>query len=141
MSIFQDWNKSIAPADFQFKELDNCVLYFHLIFDDETRFSKIFESIKVDDDLHVQLQYNGMMLPLPQWFVQGHNATIKKVSYLETFPAYIRNPVTDNSNELLSELNQINFYKLQGKPPYSASMIQYALHLRLYVTPNAQVIT
>ena len=141
MSIFQNLNESIAPADFQFKELDNCVLYFHLIFDDETRFSKILESIKVDDDLQVQLQYNGMMLPLPQWFVQGLNATFKKVSYTETFPVYIRNPVTDNSNELLSELNQINFYKLQGKPPYSASMIQYALHLRLYVTPNAQVIT
>ena len=63
---FQDLNESIAPADFQFKELDNRVLYFHLIFDDETKFPKILESIKVDDDLHVQLQYNSMSLPLAQ---------------------------------------------------------------------------
>ena len=70
---FQDLSKSITPAGFQFKELDNCVLYFDLIFDDETKFAKILESIKVDDDLHVHLQYNGMPLPLPQWFVQGHN--------------------------------------------------------------------
>ena len=69
---FQDLSKSITPAGFQFKELDNCVLYFDLIFDDETKFAKILESIKVDDDLHVHLQYNGMPLPLPQWFVQGH---------------------------------------------------------------------
>ena len=61
-------------AGFQFKELDNCVLYFHLVFDKEAKLAKILESIRVDDDLHVQLQYNGMPLPLPQWFVQGHNA-------------------------------------------------------------------
>ena len=71
-----------------------------------------------------------MTLPLPQWFVQSHNATLKKVSYLENFPAYIQNTATDNYNELLNELNQRNFYKPQGRPPYSASMIRYALHLR-----------
>ena len=75
---FQDLNKSITPAGFQFKELDNCVLYFDLIFDNETKFAKILESIKVDDGLHVHLQYNDMPLPLPHaisvtWFVQGHN--------------------------------------------------------------------
>ena len=70
---FQDLNKSITPASFQFKELDNCILYFDLVFGDETKFAKILESIKADDDLHVHLQYNSMPLPLPQWFVQGHN--------------------------------------------------------------------
>ena len=48
----------------------------------------------------------GMPLPLPQWFVQDHSAgnTEKKVSYLENFPAYIRNNATDNYNEYLNEL-------------------------------------
>ena len=127
---FKDLNKSIAPAGFQFKELDNHVLYFHLVFDDETKFPKILESIKVDNDLHVQLQCNGMPLPLPQWFVQGHKATLKKVSCLENFPAYIRNTVTGNCNELLNKLNQKKIFNPLGRPPYSASMIQYALHLR-----------
>ena len=54
------------------------MLCFHLVFDDATKVPKISESIKIDDDLHIQLQYNGMPLPLPQWFVQGHNATLKK---------------------------------------------------------------
>ena len=101
---FKDLNKSIAPAaGLEFKELDNCLFYFHLVFNDETKFLKILESIKVNDDLHLQLQYNDMSLPLPQWFVQGHNATLKKVSYLENFPAYIiRNTTTDNYNELLN---------------------------------------
>ena len=65
MSAFQQ------RAGFQFKELDNCVLDFHLVFDKEAKLAKILESIRVDDDLHVQLQYNGMP---PQWFAQGHNA-------------------------------------------------------------------
>ena len=90
--------ESIAPG-FQSKELDNYV-------DDEIKFLKILEFLKVDDDVHAQLQYNGM--PLPQWSVQGHNVTQKKVTYLENFPAYIRNTATDNYNELLNELNQRN---------------------------------
>ena len=53
------------------------------------KFPKILEFRKVDDDIHVQLQYNGM--PLPQWSVQGHNVTLKKVTYLENVPEYIRN--------------------------------------------------
>ena len=67
---FIDLNESIAPAGFQFKKSDNCVLYFHLVFDDESKFPKILESIKVDYDLHVHLQYNGIPLPLAPWFVQ-----------------------------------------------------------------------
>ena len=73
---FQDLNESVAPAGFQFKELDNCIIYPFSF--DETKFPKILESIKVADDLHMKLQYNGVPLPLPQWFVQGHNATLKK---------------------------------------------------------------
>ena len=74
--IFQDLNESIAPAGFQFKELDNCIIYPFSF--DGTKFLKILESIKLDDDLHVESRYNGMPLLLPQWFVQGHKATMKK---------------------------------------------------------------
>ena len=63
---FQGLNESIAPTGFQFKDLDNWVSYFHLVFVDETKFPKILESIKVDDDLHAQLQQKGMSLLLPQ---------------------------------------------------------------------------
>ena len=64
-----------------------------------------------------------------------HNAAPKKVSYLENFQAYIRNTVTDNYTELLNELKQRNFYNPQGRPPYLASMIWYALHLRYTSLP------
>ena len=73
---FQDLNESIAPAGFQFKELDNCIIYPYSF--DGIKFLKILESLRVDDDLHVKVQYNGMLLPLPQWFPQGHNVIMKK---------------------------------------------------------------
>ena len=83
MSAFQQ------RAGFQLKELDNCVLYFHLVFDDESKLAKILESIRVDHDLHVQLQYNGMP---PQWFVQGHNAgnTEKTKLYRKLLSVYTK---------------------------------------------------
>ena len=113
MRTFQDLNKSIVPASFQFKELIT-VFYFHLVYDYGTKFPKILESIKVDDDLHVQLQCNGMPLPLPFF----------------NFQACIRNTATGNYNEHLNECNKRTFYKRQGRPPNSASIILYALHLR-----------
>ena len=87
--IYSRFKQSISPG-FRLKEYDNHVSYFHLVFDDEIKFPKILEFLKVDDDFHVQLQYNGMPLPLPQWSVQDHNVTLKKVTYLENFPAYIQ---------------------------------------------------
>ena len=78
---FQDLNESIAPAGFQFKELDNCVLYFRLVFDDETKFPKKYNLLKLMMIYMCSCKYSGMSLLLHQWFVQGHNATLKKVCY------------------------------------------------------------
>ena len=100
--------------------MDNCGLCFHLVFDDETKFPKVLKSINIDDEFHVQLQFSGMSLRLPQRFVQGHYETLKKVSYLENVPAYIRNTATNNYNGFLNELNRRNFYNPQSRPPYSA---------------------
>ena len=40
----------------------------------------IFESIKVDQSLHFQLQFNGHPVPLPAWFTKGRNATLTRFS-------------------------------------------------------------
>ena len=66
---FQDLKDAITPAGFQFKKLDNCALYFHLVFDDEAKFPSILELIKIDHDLYVQLQYNDKPPPLHQLIV------------------------------------------------------------------------
>ena len=92
------FNETTTPDGFQFKKSNDNALFYNLIFDEETKFPKILESIKVDSDLHVQLQYTEIPVPLPQWFVQGHNARLIKVSMPENLPAHIRNVAFDNYN-------------------------------------------
>ena len=92
----------------------------------------IFESIKVDQSLHVQLQFNGHPVPLPAWFTKGRNATLTRFSQLNNFPNAIRvvSEETECSRSLLNEMLDISNYQAKGRPPYSSAMIRFALHLR-----------
>ena len=122
-------NETTGPDGFQFKKSNGHAFFYNLVFDEEIKFPKILELIKVNSDLHVQLQYNGIPVPLPQRFGQGHNAQLKKVSMLKNLPAHIRNVAFNNYNELLDGLNKRQFLKPKGRPPYSIEMIRYGLHL------------
>ena len=92
----------------------------------------IFESIKVDQSLHVQLQFKGHPVPLPAWFTKGRNATLTRFSQLNNFPDAIRvvSEETECSRSLLNEMLDISNYQAKGRPPYSSAMIRFALHLR-----------
>ena len=59
-------NETTAPDGFQFKKSSDHALFNNLVFDEEKKFRKIIESIKIDPDLHVQLQHNSIPVPLPQ---------------------------------------------------------------------------
>ena len=80
------------------------------------------KSIEIDSNLHFHLQYNGIPVPLPQWFVQGHNARMKNVSMLDKLPAHIRNVAFDNCNKLLNKLNKRQFLKPKERLPNSVEM-------------------
>ena len=123
-------NQSHSPPGFVFRKFENSVVYYRLHFDESSQFPSVLESIRIDSDLHVQLQYNGIPLPLPPWFINGRNALLNKHSILLNFPAYIRTTATENQQLLLDELKQRELYKPRGCPPFSASMIRFALHLR-----------
>ena len=45
-----------------------CIVYYRIDFDEQTKFPALFESICIDNNLHVQLQYNKIKVPLPSWF-------------------------------------------------------------------------
>ena len=60
-----DLNETTTDS-FQFKKSNDHTLFYNLVFDKETKLPKILESIKVDSDLYVQLQNNGIPVPLPQ---------------------------------------------------------------------------
>ena len=82
--------QSHSLSGFEFRQFEGCVIFYRLKFDNVSQFPTILKSIRIDEELHVQSQYNGIPLPLPSWFVNGHNAKSDKLSMLENFPPYIR---------------------------------------------------
>ena len=85
VKTLDDLNETTTLAGFQFKRWDDHALLYNLVFDKETKFPKILQSIKVDSDLHIQLQYNGISVPLPQWFLQGQQQDWLLSVCLKTF--------------------------------------------------------
>ena len=127
---FSELNSTHAPPGFQCTKSDNSIVFFNLTYVDG--FPVIFESIKFDQSLHVQLQFNGHPVPLPAWFTKGRNATLTRFSELNNFPNAIRvvSEETECSRSLLNEMLDISNYQAKGRPPYSSAMIRFALHLR-----------
>ena len=113
-------------SGFQYKKTDNCVVYYNLKFDDETSFPKVLEAIKVDRDLHVQLQFNRNPLSLTAWFTEGTDAKLNRFTMLENFPSYIKHLADVNPYSLLDEMENRRHHKPRGRPPYSSVMIRYA---------------
>ena len=93
-------------------------------------FPKVLEAIKVDRDLHVQLQFNGNPLPLPPWYTEGTDAKLDRFTMSQNFPSYIKNLADVNPYPLLDEIENRRHCKPRGRPPYSSVMIHYALILR-----------
>nr|XP_047146465.1 THAP domain-containing protein 2-like [Hydra vulgaris] len=81
-------NEAVAPPRFHFKRFEKGVVFYNIIFNEQTYFPTILESITVDVDLNVFLKYKETPLPLPSWFVKEHNAKPNKISMLENFPSY-----------------------------------------------------
>ena len=144
INSFEDFGEEDAPTGFLTKKDHECIIYYRLEFDTETKFPRIFESIKIDSELHVQLQYNSIKVPLPDWFVVGKEAKLNRKSMISNFPPYLKNIAEErNSDEgsmsILDELEQRKHYKPKGRPPYSAALIRYALLLR-YTSAQAYTI-
>ena len=127
---FSELNSTHAPPGFQCSKSNNSIVFFNLTYVDG--FPVIFESIKVDQSLHVQLQFNGHPVPLPTWFTKGRNATLTRFSQLNNFPSAIRVVFeeTECSRSLLNEMLDISNYQAKGRPLYSSAMIRFTLHLR-----------
>ena len=125
-----------CPPGYEFKKCTNSVLFYGTVFDKDTEFPTVSECIRIDTNLHVQLQYNGKLLSLPKWFVQGRSAKLTHFSMLENFPAYISNEAERHPFPILDELRRRAHHKPKGRPPYSAEIIRYSLLLR-YTSPQA----
>ena len=123
-----------CPAGFLYRKHRDKVVYYNMQFDYVTSIPQVFESIVVDEKLHVNLSYKGKHIPLPN-FLRNNHCVLNKFSILENLPAYIRAKANE-SNSVLDELSDIKYFSPQGRPTYSASIIRWALLLR-HTSPQA----
>ena len=119
-----------CPPGFIFAKNENFVVIYRTVLDPKTFMASTKECIRIDQDLHVQLEYEGIHIPLPQWFIHGHNAKLTKFSMLENFPSYMKNTANEkHPSSILEELRKRQYYKLRGRPPFSSDLIRYSLLL------------
>ena len=122
-------NEKHAPPGYSCHKTEQHILYYLLQFDDETAFPIVREAVKVDNNLHVQLQYCNNPVPLPQWFSQRRSAKLTNFLILENLPQYLRN-FANEQKSLIAELQKRQYHRSKGQPPYSSEMIRFALLLR-----------
>lgn len=126
---FNSFLSNHAPDNISFSRRDNTVQYYNLYFDVVTGIPAVHECISINQDLNVTLSYNGILLPLPEWFRKGTSCKLTKFSMLENLLSYIRNKGCDY-NIILKELNEVQHYDPKGRPKYSSMIIRFALLLR-----------
>ena len=126
---FKSLDHNCCPNGFTFQKFDDHVVYFRLDFS-KTFVPEVVETIVVDKDLHVKLFYKGSPIPLPEWFRQGHSCKLSSIGMLDNFPAYINNRASEMPQDILQEMEKIQYIKPKGRPPYSSQLIRFALMQR-----------
>ena len=106
ISNFDELDASRCPSGFQIYKIENRVVYYYLIYDEDTGFPAIKEAIKINRNLHVQLQYGGHPVSLPSWLVEGRNGKLTRFSMLQNLPVYLQNASEKLANSILGELQQ-----------------------------------
>ena len=125
ISSFDQVNESICPREFLFQRFESHVLYYRIFYEegDDTPY---LESIAVDRNLHVKLNYKGCHVPLPAWF-KSTRYEFRNRNILQNFVDYMRNMSSKFPHSVLSNIHKLMFYKQQGRPPYSSDVLKFSL--------------
>ena len=87
------------------------------------------ECIHIDSDLHVQLSYEGVPLPLPA-FICKQSGKLHSLDLLTNLPNYCRNATCSYNVDVIKKLIYICFYCPKGRPKYCSDVLKFALMLR-----------
>ena len=60
------------------KLIEYWVIYCNLRLDEDSQFHEFVTSVKIDEESHVQLQFNGCINSFLPWFLQGENTILVK---------------------------------------------------------------
>ena len=125
---FTSFTSEHAPFRYDFKRFDDRAQYYSLCFDTESGAPAVRECITIYTSLYVSLSYDGHVIPLLAWFHYGQNCTVTRSSMFENFASYLKQK-GEECSVILKELNNIQYYKPQGRPKFSNILIRFALML------------
>ena len=120
---------------YQCDKYENHVVFYKIV-TNELSIPQVTESIRIDSNLHVQLFYKGLPVPLPIWFCKGSECKFCYKDMLTNFSSHIRIE-SERCSDVLEELLQLNFKK---SPIYSANLIRYSLLLRYSSLPVYKIL-
>ena len=95
----------------------------------------IKECIHIDSDLHVQLSYEGVPLPLPAYICK-QSGKLHSLDLLTNLPSYCRNATCSYDVGVIKKLVNVSYYSPKGRPKYSSDVLKFALMLR-YISHSA----
>ena len=126
---FDDLCCKSAPAGYRCYKTNDWIIFYNIAFHDKSGFPFVKEAIKIDRQMHVQLQLCGNSVPLPPWFVQGRNAQLTRHCMLHNFQSYL-NTFTKTENKIVIKMEKLQHYSPKVRPPYSSDLVWLALLLR-----------
>ena len=107
------------------------VLFYKLEFNDAT-VPEVTACVRINQDLRLKLFFNGLSLPIPQWFRQDRDTRLSSKSMLQNFVSYIKIK-SESPGTVGDELQKV---KLMKRPSYSSNTVRYALMMRYTSAPR-----
>ena len=90
----------------------------------------IQECIHIDNNLHVKLSFEGCPIPLPGYIDRAKGSRLTSLDMLTNLPVYCRNAESTCETDIIGELLKLKYYNPKGRPPYSATVLRFALIMR-----------
>ena len=115
---------------YEYKRTEECIVFYWVIFNENTSFPPVCEATKINADLTIQLKCGGSTELLPKWMIQGYNGKLTLISMLQNLPNFIACAREKLPQSVVNELKEREMYLPKRCPPYSAAIIRYALLLR-----------
>ena len=81
----EDITEKCCPSGYTWHKTKDFILFYVLLLDDCSGFSTICETRKINNSLHVELQYCNNLIPLPDLFLQEKNSKLIKFSMLKIY--------------------------------------------------------
>ena len=107
---------------YECKRTKESMVFYRVIFNEETSFPSVCEVIKIIANLTIQQQCEGNTVTPPKWMIQWHNGKLTRINTLQSFPNYFASARENLPHSMLNELKAREIYQAKGCPLYAAAI-------------------